>query len=116
MGEDTGGDAGGSGKSFDQRLRAARFRQGLDPEPPPPDGAAPDATAMAVVFRVGAELVAALLVGLALGWTLDHFLGTRPLFLILFVLLGGVAGMVNVWRLAAPPTPKTGPAGPADRR
>ena len=116
MDEDTGETRDGSGKSFDQRLRAARTRQGLDPEPPPPDQAAPDATAMAVVFRVGAELVSALLVGLALGWTLDHFLRTSPLFLILFVVLGGVAGMVNVWRLVAPPPPPTGPAGPAGRR
>lgn len=115
MGEDTGGSGGGSGKSFDQRLRAARDRQGLDPEPPSPDGAVPDATAMAVVFRVGAELVSALLVGLALGWTLDHFLRTRPLFLILFMLLGGIAGMVNVWRLVAPP-PATTTTGPAGRR
>ena len=109
-------DTGSSGKSFDQRLRAARDRQGLDPEPPPPDQPAPDATGMAVVFRVGAELVSALLVGLAIGWTLDHFLRTRPLFLILFVLCGGIAGMVNVWRLVAPPPPTTGPAGPVDRR
>lgn len=103
-------DTAGSGTSFDQRLRAARTRQGLDPEPPAPDQTATDATAMAVVFRVGAELVSALLVGLAIGWTLDHFLKTRPLFLILFVLLGGVAGIINVWRLVAP-APTTGPTG-----
>ena len=115
MGEDTGETRGNSGKSFDQRLQAARTRQGLDPEPPPPaDQSTPDATGMAVVFRVGAELVSALLVGLAIGWTLDHFLRTRPLFLILFVLGGGIAGMVNVWRLVAPP-PTKGPAGPTGR-
>ena len=95
-------DTASSGKSFDQRLQAARTRQGLDPEPPTTDQTAADATAMAVVFRVGAELVSALLVGLAIGWTLDHFLKTRPLFLILFVLLGGIAGIINVWRLVAP--------------
>ena len=95
-------DAANSGKSFDQRLQAARTRQGLDPEPPVAEQTASDATAMAVVLRVGAELVSALLVGLAIGWTLDHFLKTKPLFLILFVLLGGIAGIINVWRLAAP--------------
>ena len=55
---------------------------------------------------VSVELVSALLVGLAIGWALDHFLKTKPLFLILFVLLGGVAGMFNVWRIVSPaPTP-----------
>ncbi len=103
-------DTAGSGKSFDQRLQAARSRHGLDPEARPPDQAASDATAMAVVFRVGVELVSALLVGLAIGWTLDHFLKTKPLFLILFVLLGGVAGILDVWRLvgAAPTIGRTG--------
>ena len=57
---------------------------------------------MAVFFRVGVELVSALLVGLAIGWGLDRLLGTRPLFLILLVFLGGIAGIINVWRLVAP--------------
>lgn len=96
-------DTANSGKSFDQRLREARTRQGLDPVPPPTGQDPPDVSAMAVFFRVGVELVSALLVGLAIGWTLDHFLHTRPVFLILFVLLGGVAGIINVWRLVAPP-------------
>ena len=89
--------------TFDRRLQEARTRQGLDPEPPRTGGAAPDASGMAVFFRVGVELVSALLVGLAVGWGLDRLLGTRPLFLILLVFLGGIAGIVNVWRLVAPP-------------
>lgn len=96
-------DTANSGKSFDQRLQEARDRQGLDPTPPKLDQNLPDASAMAVFFRVGVELVSALLVGLAIGWGLDHFLRTKPLFLILFMLLGGVAGIINVWRLVAPP-------------
>ena len=88
--------------AFDQRLQQARTRQGLDPTPPATDATGPDASAMAVFFRVGVELVSALLVGLAVGWGLDRLLGTKPLFLILFVFLGGIAGIVNVWRLVAP--------------
>ena len=99
-------DTASSGKSFDQRLQEARNRQGLDPAPPKADQAVPEFSAMAVFFRVSVELVSALLVGLAIGWALDHFLKTKPLFLILFVLLGGVAGMFNVWRIVSPaPTP-----------
>ncbi len=86
--------------SFDQRLRQARSRHGLDPEPA--DTGA-DGNAIALITRVGVELVAALLVGLAIGWGLDFWLKTRPLFLLVFVLLGGVAGIVNVWRLVGRP-------------
>ena len=53
-------------------------------------------------MRVGVELVAAVIVGLAIGWALDAWLKTRPLLLILFAFLGGIAGIVNVWRLAMP--------------
>ncbi len=110
MDEDaTRSEAGGTenGKSFDQRLREARLRQGLDEDPKPTgrtaeDRAKQDASALSIFFRVGVELLSTLLVGLAIGWGLDHVLHTRPLFLILFVLLGGVAGMFNVWRLVAP--------------
>ncbi len=88
--------------AFDRRLQDARNRQGLDPVPAPADASVPDASSMAVFFRVGIELVSALLVGLAVGWGLDRLLGTKPLFLILFVFLGGIAGIINVWRLVAP--------------
>lgn len=49
-------------------------------------------------LRIGAELLAALLVGLALGWVCDHFLGTRPWGLIAFFFIGAAAGVMNVYR------------------
>lgn len=90
-----------AGGSFDQRLTQARHRHGLDPEPVP-GGNAIDRSSLGLVMRVGVELVAAVVVGVAIGWGLDTWLKTRPLFLILFVFLGGAAGIVNVWRLVAP--------------
>lgn len=53
-------------------------------------------------MRVSVELVAALAVGVAIGWGLDRWLGTMPLFLVIFVLLGGAAGIMNVWRMMGP--------------
>jgi ATP synthase protein I len=61
-----------------------------------------DRSMLGLGLRVGAEVIAALLVGLAIGWGLDRVLGTRPIFLGLFILIGGAAGMLNVWRLVAP--------------
>ncbi len=59
-------------------------------------------------MRVGVELVSALVVAVAIGWALDHWLHTLPLFLIVFVLLGGAAGILNVWRVMAPRRERVG--------
>jgi ATP synthase protein I len=85
---------------FDDRLRQARARQGLDPSPEG-RGKLPQGT-WGVGFRAGVEVVSALVVGVGLGWFLDRWLGTWPwLFLLCFV-LGGVAGVLNVYRLFDP--------------
>lgn len=97
----------GSGASFEDRLRAARSRQGLD-QPAGQAGPAPGLGPMGVGLRVGVELVAALVVGTAIGWGLDRWLGTTPWLLALFVLLGGAAGIANVWRLMMPRAPGPG--------
>jgi ATP synthase protein I len=106
MSEKQGGERGseGDGASFDDRLRAARSRQGLDGSPPnqgrssDPFGGSP----WGIGLRVGVELVSALAIGVGIGWLLDRWLGTRPIFLGIFVLLGGAAGVLNVWRVFAP--------------
>ncbi len=93
------------GGSFEERLQAARTRQAKGA--PAPSAGAKEATgAMGVGVRVGIELVSALAVSVAIGWGLDRWLGTRPWMLALFVLLGGAAGVANVWRLMMPRAPR----------
>lgn len=46
------------------------------------------------------QVAAAVGVGFALGWWLDRKMGTTPILAILGMLMGGVAGFVNVYRLA----------------
>jgi ATP synthase protein I len=58
-------------------------------------------------FRVLAEFVAAIVVGTLIGWQLDVWFHTGPIFLIFFLGIGTAAGFVNVYRIAAGPT--TGP-------
>ena len=94
--------------SFEERLRSAQARQAAAaPKPAPATDGTP--SPMGVGVRVGVELVSALAVGLAVGWGLDWLLGTRPWFLALFVLLGGAAGVANVWRLMLPPKSRRTP-------
>ena len=61
------------------------------------------ASAMNLGFRVLTEFVAAAVVGALLGWQLDKWFGTSPLFLLVLVLLGTAAGFWNVYRIAVKP-------------
>ncbi|MEA2991427.1 MAG: synthase protein [Alphaproteobacteria bacterium] len=74
-------------------------------------GASPaaDPSAMARGFRLSTELVAGVLVGAGLGWLLDRWLGISPWGLIVFLLLGFAAGVLNVMRAAGV---GGGPRGP----
>lgn len=58
------------------------------------------ASAMARGFRLSSELIAGVLVGAVIGWGLDRLLSISPWGLIVFVLLGFAAGVINVMRAA----------------
>ena len=88
--------------SFEARLQAARARRGLDAPPAQAGLDRSQASALGVGLRVGVELVSALVVATAIGWGLDRWFGTMPLMICLFVLLGGAAGVLNVWRVMRP--------------
>ncbi len=91
------------GASFETRLQAARGRRGMDvPSEPSGSNSAAPGNPWGAGARVGVELVSAMAVAVAIGWYLDHWLHTLPLFLVLFVLLGGAAGIANVWRMVGP--------------
>ncbi len=102
-------ESGGTEPSFEERLRAARERQGLEPTKLAA-GTKPgqEPSALGIGLRVGLELVSAMVVACAIGWGLDRLLGIGPVFLIAFVPLGGAAGVLNVWREFAPRQERTG--------
>jgi len=94
--------------------RASEIGQRLDEvrqsrSPPPRAADRGRGEAMAKALRVSSELIGGIVVGGALGWYLDEWLGTRPLFFIVLFLLGSAAGMLNVVRSAlkekTPPAP-----------
>jgi ATP synthase protein I len=63
-----------------------------------PDNRAATAAGYARGFRLSSELVAGVLVGAGLGWLVDRGLGSTPWGLIVFLLLGFAAGVLNVMR------------------
>ena len=55
---------------------------------------------MPAVSGMSTELVAGVVVGALIGWLLDRWLGISPWGLIVFLLLGFAAGVLNVMRAA----------------
>lgn len=85
----------GSFEDFDARLGKARQQKLAAPdggdEPPP-------RLDYGTGLQAGVEVVAGVGVGVLLGWAIDRWLGTMPLFLIGFFLLGAAAGVLNAYR------------------
>lgn len=52
-------------------------------------------------FRLASEFVAAIIVGALLGWGVDSLFGTTPWGMIILLLLGFAAGILNVIRATA---------------
>jgi ATP synthase protein I len=96
--------------SLDRRLSDIRGSRKIETDQPGAgsgDGAA-SASAMALGFRLSSELIAGVAVGALIGWGFDRLLSTSPFGLIVFVLLGFVAGVVNVIRSAGVAPDRTG--------
>lgn len=86
-----------SKEDFESRLRRSR---GTERAPAPKITAASSGAGMAQGMRIATELVAAVAVGVGIGLLLDSWLDTKPWMLIVFILLGSIAGMLNVYRIA----------------
>lgn len=83
-------------KRLEDRLAAARAERKAPSRP----GAAAKYTQSSIAWRMVTELVAGMLLGLGIGWGLDSLFGTRPVFLVLFALLGFAAGVRVMLRTA----------------
>ena len=55
---------------------------------------------MGLALRLAADFAAGVIVGAAIGWGIDWLLGISPWGMIVFLLLGFVAGVLNVLRSA----------------
>jgi len=84
---------------LNEGLGHARNQAGRPSEAPGADRAT-TASGYARGFRLSSELVAGVAVGAGLGWLIDRWLGISPWGLIVFLLLGFAAGVLNVMRSA----------------
>ncbi|PHR23015.1 MAG: F0F1 ATP synthase subunit I [Hoeflea sp.] len=125
-GPEAPGNGGGTDKGLSENLDARRKR--LDAElsarrkVEPEGGSNREASkGYALAVKLSSEFIAGVVVGVILGYMFDRFLGTSPWGLIVFLLLGFSAGVLNVLRstgAVAQPGPggsgKTGARGEDD--
>jgi ATP synthase protein I len=79
-----------------QQLADAKERRAAAPQSVPEARGA----ALGKALRLATELVAGVAVGGFIGWALDRLFGSAPFLLIVFLILGSVAGIMNVVRSA----------------
>lgn len=108
MAEDTGNEGKDSKRLAEEAALSARLQRlgdrlkttGRPSENDTGPRQTADPSAIARGFRLSTELVAGVLVGAMIGWLLDRWLGISPWGLIVFLLLGFAAGVLNVMRAA----------------
>lgn len=70
-------------------------------------------------LRFSAEFIAGIVAGFGVGWAIDSVVGTSPWGMIVGLLLGFAAGMLNIMRAAGElnrgPRSGTSPGGTAER-
>ena len=80
-------------------------------------GASSDMSGLGRGMRIGTEFIAAILVGAGIGYLIDLGLGTGPWGMLILLLVGFAAGILNVIRVvaemnAASPAPPGSDLGP----
>jgi ATP synthase protein I len=84
-------------KSLDARIsKASVQREKSEPRARPTS----DSSAIGQAVRLSAEFVSGVLAGAVIGWLVDHLFGTSPWGLIICLILGFCAGMLNLMRVS----------------
>ena len=87
-------------EDLDSRLYRARDKSRANKEPGSSIGKE-EMSGYSMAIRIGTEMVAALIIGVGIGYFLDYWLETKPWFLVVFFFLGSGAGVLNVYRAAS---------------
>ena len=90
-------DTGLSLQSIEDRLAAMRREMPQNKEHAS-GGSHSVGQLMWLAFNVVSELIAGVVCGLGKGYGIDLWLGTRPVFIAVFLIFGCIAGVLNVVR------------------
>lgn len=85
-------------EELDARLRKARGEETGEGQSGSGAGSTSGLGGAGAMLRIGIEMFSAVAVGLAIGWLLDAWLGTKPWLMIVFFFMGAAAGILGVYR------------------
>lgn len=85
-------------KDIESRLEALRRKVSESPAATPVRHTPAIGRMMWLAFNIVSDLLAGVICGLGIGYALDLWLGTRPIFIAVFLVLGCIASIVNVVR------------------
>ena len=82
-------------QKLDKELKAARqeFEEDYNPKPDPAD------ENVGVGAKAGVELVGAVLGGALIGYGLDYYFQTSPMWFLIFIILGVITGFYNIYKI-----------------
>lgn len=80
---------------LEEKIQKARYKE---PESTHEKSEAAENLSMGI--RAGTELIGSIGAGGFIGWLLDNWLGSHPLFLIIMLVLGIITGFYNVYRVS----------------
>ena len=80
------------------RISKARHAAGLETSAAEADKMV--GAGLGAAWRISIEIVVAVVVCTGIGWALDYWFGTKPWLMLLFLFLGGAAGINNAVRTA----------------
>lgn len=82
-------------QKLDAEVKAARAEYEKDYNPKSND----DGESINVGARAGVELVGAIIGGAVIGYGIDSYFGTTPIFFLVLTLLGVVTGFYNIYKI-----------------
>ncbi len=86
-------------EDFNKRLADALKQAGMNKNEKNKEDSGSSFAALARGMRIGFEFLGGIVTGLAIGYGIDYYAGTTPLFLTIFLFLGFGAGLLNIYRL-----------------
>lgn len=98
---------------FDAKLRELRERRDAEGTEAKGGRRGRAPSPLSIGFQAGIEILVGVVGGVAIGYGLDAWFGTRPVFLVVFFFLGSGAGLSNACRYLSKVARTTGedPAG-----
>lgn len=95
-------------QELEAKLAARRPARNQDDDKP----GSGSASGYGQALKLSSEFVAGIVVGVGIGWLIDKVAGTSPWGLIIFLLLGFAAGVLNVLRSAGVVAQPGSPSAP----